>query len=307
LNFARIAISTAALMLAASCGKSQPAGPSTPPPPTTQAVSDFVTALVAADGSVGARMTTAVPAPAGGPGVTATASGSVSSGGSDLIRLVGSPFRTIYMSIDGADGFYQIQLPGPTSDITISASLAAVMPRNTYTAVYRVAMDGIVGATASIANTVRATSTTSAFVAVFGENPVPFRSTGCNVSVPTGWYTTARLQETSGVAFTVSALTQKLDGNVSGALAESFNSRFGPCTSGSFNPGTIPANGAVCASVGVCTNASFGSYQFEISGTDANAHAVTFASPLLQFGARSNSANLDRILLDRILIRPPGR
>jgi hypothetical protein len=127
----------------------------------------------------------------------------------------------------------------------------------------------------------------STFSVVFGENPVPFRSSGCNAVEPQGWYTTARLQETSGVMFRVNTLTQKLDGNVSSMLAESFNSRFGACSGGTFAPGVIPANGAVCASVGVCTASTFSNYQFQIAGTDANGQAATFDSPLLNFGARS--------------------
>jgi hypothetical protein len=53
-----------------------------------------------------------------------------------------------------------------------------------------------------------------------------------------------------------------------------------------FTPGMILANGAVCGSVGVCTSSAFGTYQFSVAGTDANGHALTFDSPLLQLGAR---------------------
>lgn len=130
------------------------------------------------------------------------------------------------------------------------------------------------------------TSKTSAFAATFDENPVPFRSTGCNASIPQGWYTIAHLQETGGVSFTPSTLIQKLDGNVVSFLVESFNSRFGACAGSPFNPGVIPANGAVCASVGVCASGSYSTYQFQIIGSDANGHALTFDSPLLQLGAR---------------------
>lgn len=126
----------------------------------------------------------------------------------------------------------------------------------------------------------------AALTVTFGENPVPFRSTGCNGTTPQGWYTTARLQETNGVTFTPGTLTQKLDGNVASMLAESFDSRFGACPGNSFTPGTIAANGAACGVVGVCTSSTFSNYQFEIAGTDANGHALTFLSPLLQFGSR---------------------
>jgi hypothetical protein len=127
---------------------------------------------------------------------------------------------------------------------------------------------------------------TSAFRTTFGENPVPFRASGCNASVPQGWYTTVQLQETSGVAFRPNALVQKLDGNASSFLDESFNSRFGACGGGTFEAGVIPANGTVCASVGVCTASAFSSYQFQISGTDANGHTITYDSPVLQLGPR---------------------
>jgi len=131
-----------------------------------------------------------------------------------------------------------------------------------------------------------ATPRTSAFTVTFDENPVVFRSTGCSFSTPQGWYTQARLQETGGVIFTPTTLTQKLDGNVVSFLTESFNSRFGACSGMAFTPGMILANGAVCGTIGVCTAGAFATYQFSVSGTDANGHALTFDSPVLQLGAR---------------------
>jgi hypothetical protein len=123
---------------------------------------------------------------------------------------------------------------------------------------------------------------TAAVTIAFDENPVAFRNTGCSFATPQGWYTQARIQETAGVAVTVNSLTQRLDGAANSNLAESFNSRFGACAGGTFTAGAIPANGAVCGVVGVCTTASHGTYQFTITGTDANAHAVTFDSPVLR-------------------------
>jgi hypothetical protein len=127
----------------------------------------------------------------------------------------------------------------------------------------------------------------AAFAVTFGENPVPFRSTGCNGASPQGWYTTARIQETAGVAFTAARLTQKLEGAVAGVLNESFDSRFGACSGAAFTPGAIAARGAACGIVGVCTTDTYRTYQLEISGTDANGHAVTFSSPVLQLDARA--------------------
>jgi hypothetical protein len=128
----------------------------------------------------------------------------------------------------------------------------------------------------------------------FGESPVSFRSTGCSLSTPQGWFTTARVQETSGVTFTVAALIQKLDGNTTSLLAESFNSRFGACAGDAFSPGVISGNGAVCGNVGLCTSDVFRTYQFQISGNDANGHSVTFDSPILQLGTRPAGQSLPR-------------
>jgi hypothetical protein len=129
-------------------------------------------------------------------------------------------------------------------------------------------------------------SKASSLAISFGENPVPFRSTGCNASVPQGWYTSARIDERGGVTFAPSTLTQKLDGNVSSLLAESFGSRFGACSGMAFTEGEIQAGGATCGTVGICTTSAFGTYQFTVAGTDANGHSLSFDSPVLQFGPR---------------------
>jgi hypothetical protein len=129
-------------------------------------------------------------------------------------------------------------------------------------------------------------SGTAALTITFTDNPVPFRSSACNASNPQGWYTQAKIQETGGVSFTAASFTQKVDGSTVGFLNESFNSRFGSCTGGTFSENVIPANGSVCGIVGVCTSSTYSNYQFTLSGTDANGHALTVTSPLLQFGSR---------------------
>jgi hypothetical protein len=130
------------------------------------------------------------------------------------------------------------------------------------------------------------TANTSVLTVSFDENPVPFRSTGCSFSTPQGWYTSARIRETAGVAFTPATLTQKLDGNTVASLAESFGSRFGACSGMTFTPGIISANGAVCGTIGICSSSTFATYQLSIAGTDANGHGLTFDSPVLRLGAR---------------------
>ena len=127
---------------------------------------------------------------------------------------------------------------------------------------------------------------TAAFQVTFGENPVPFRASGCSFSTPSGWYTSARIQETAGVAVTVSSLTQKVDGATAGFLNETFNSRFGACSGAAFTPGMILGSGAACGTVGACTTAAYATYQFSIGGTDANGHTISYDAPVLQLGAR---------------------
>ena len=120
----------------------------------------------------------------------------------------------------------------------------------------------------------------------FDQNPVPFRSSGCSFSMPSGWYTSARVQETAGVALAVTTLTQKLDGATVSFLTESFDSRFGACAGLTFTPGMILAGGAACGTVGACTDGNHSTYQFSLAGTDANGHTISFDTPVLQLGAR---------------------
>jgi len=130
-------------------------------------------------------------------------------------------------------------------------------------------------------------ATTPALTITFTDNPVPYKTTGCNGSTPQGWYTDARVQETAGVAFIPKTLTQKLDGVVADSLAESYASRFGACAGGMFDPALIPPKGAVCAVVGICSATQTAStYQLQISGTDLSGQVLTFTSPLLQLSPR---------------------
>ena len=150
-------------------------------------------------------------------------------------------------------------------------------------------------------------SGTAALTVTFTENPVPFRSTACNASNPQGWYTQAKIQETGGVNFTASTFTQKVDGSTVGFLNESFNSRFGACSGGTFSENVVPANGSVCGVVGVCTSNTYSNYQFELTGTDANGHSVTVTSPVLQFGARPSGQSLMKIRFAPSLPPTPRR
>jgi hypothetical protein len=125
--------------------------------PSTLDVSSFATGVTAADGSVAQLQRGSPPAPSGGPAITATSPGTVSSGGTDLVRLqAAASFQTVYVSVDGADGFFQLPLAAPTTDIMITTALAPSIPSASYTALYRAqSSSGAVGSPASVTNTVQ--------------------------------------------------------------------------------------------------------------------------------------------------------
>ena len=124
--------------------------------PSSNAVADFLTG-VTAGGSTAARESGAPPAPSGGPTLTVTSSGSVASGGNDAASLqASSPFQTVYVSVGGATGFYQLQLGAATTSITVTDGLASQIPTSSYVVSYEVASSaGQVGAPANVTNTVQ--------------------------------------------------------------------------------------------------------------------------------------------------------
>src|SRR5579862_7864526 len=68
--------------------------------PSTTDLSSYALGITASDGSVAQLKQGTPPAPSGGPDVTATSSGTVSSGGTDLVRLTaGASFQTVYISV----------------------------------------------------------------------------------------------------------------------------------------------------------------------------------------------------------------
>jgi hypothetical protein len=149
--FSRMVALLAAALACSTCAKNSSTSPS------TLEVSSFATGVTAADGSVAQLQRGSPPVPSGGPDITATSPGTVSSGGTDLVRLRASAsFQTVYVSVDGADGFFQLPLAAPTTDITITTALAPSIPSASYTALYRAqSSSGAVGSPASVTNTVQ--------------------------------------------------------------------------------------------------------------------------------------------------------
>ncbi len=125
--------------------------------PTTKEVDQYISSITASDGSVATRRTGAPPAPNGGPDLTATSSGAVSSGGTDSVRLrAASAFQKVYAGIEGTEGYYELPLNAPTVDITVTTRLASSIPSNNYLASYRAASpSGLVGNPSTVNNTVQ--------------------------------------------------------------------------------------------------------------------------------------------------------
>ena len=94
--------------------------------PSNQAISDLITAMSAAGGTITASAQTGnPPAEAGGPAVTVTGLTSAVNGGTVQVQLnsTGS-FTTAIVFVDGVDGFYQVDLPGAVTSLDLLLTLA---------------------------------------------------------------------------------------------------------------------------------------------------------------------------------------
>ena len=152
------------LALLAACSKSSSS-------PSSQAVTDFTTGMQSSDGTSNGVLSShgSPPAASGGPALTATSSGTSSSatvinGGSSLVHLhSASSFSTVFMSVidDPLDGFFTLTLPAATTDTFVVVELGRTIPVNTFQTVFSVrSAAGLVGTSASIANTVNTSAVT---------------------------------------------------------------------------------------------------------------------------------------------------
>ena len=169
--------------LATSCAKGNSSTS-----PSTQTVTTFATAVTAADGSIGLQRSGAPPAPTGGPVVTADSSGSVSSGGADLVRLrSASPFQTVYVAINNVDGFFEVPLTTAVTDLNVTVALSPSLPSGSYQANYRVASAaGSVGSPTTVTNTVQPAGPTvnALFLTVTAFGPFSFTFRGQTFTGP---------------------------------------------------------------------------------------------------------------------------
>jgi hypothetical protein len=126
--------------------------------PTDLSISDFAANVITIDG-IGAVLTPgSPPASALGPSVSATSStsGNVTGKGADIVTLrASSAFQTVYVSIGGVDGYLQLALAAPVTELTVALDTASNLPRSSFTTSYRVASStGLIGAATTISNVV---------------------------------------------------------------------------------------------------------------------------------------------------------
>ncbi len=131
--------------------------------PSDEEIDAFITGFTASDGSVAQQRAGSPPTPNGGPDLTVTSSGSVAAGGADVVRpWAASPFQKIYVDVTGATGFYEIPLNAATTDISVTARLAADIPKTSFLAGYRAASPaGLVGQPSTVNNTVQTPPSTT--------------------------------------------------------------------------------------------------------------------------------------------------
>jgi hypothetical protein len=82
------------------------------------------------------------------PAIVATVSmQGVVAGGSNTFELQTSePFQTVYTSVTGLDGFFDLHLSSATSDATVSLGIASGVPSGAFQGVWTVASpSGLVG------------------------------------------------------------------------------------------------------------------------------------------------------------------
>jgi hypothetical protein len=118
------------------------------PTPMSQSLVSLVTSLTGNDGSIGTEHPGTMPRFSDGPTIVATVSTDmVVAGGSNTLELQSrEPFQTVYMSVTGLDGFFDLHLSSATSDATVTLSIASGVPSGAFQGVWTVASPyGLVG------------------------------------------------------------------------------------------------------------------------------------------------------------------
>src|SRR5262245_21837041 len=136
----------AVAIVLANCGsgKSNPIVPSsnaatTQPNESTYSVGEFVTGVATVDGMTDTMEPGVPPQPNGGPPVAAppTPAGTLVTRGSTVVRLSApQSFQAVYLSVGNVPrkigGFWQLQLPAPTTDLLLVLKLSGQVPSPTF-------------------------------------------------------------------------------------------------------------------------------------------------------------------------------
>jgi hypothetical protein len=277
------------LLIAATAMLGCHGSPSSNTSPSSHSVTDFASGVTASDGTAANPLpdtfaalnsSGSPPSPtSGGPAVTATANSVVAAGGSNLVQLRASaPFQIVYMSVDGANGFFQLNLPTAVSNEMVLLAVSKTVPTSSFNAVYRVAASsGGVGAPSSIANTVQAQVSAANLELTYAPNPVPFSGQA--------WTFFPTLHESNGIGVSITGWTEKwLDsgGNQFALLPytpTNFAAGFGGCGHFGARAGArIEANGIACG--GYSFSSSLfprpgGFIEDTITGTDDRGNTVS--------------------------------
>jgi hypothetical protein len=173
-TFRRLPAVILSALLVTRCGSNTPTTPtlSLPDVPPSQtlpssgaAVTTVIAGVTAADGTLAKEQAGSLPAANGGPTVEVTTNPTVVNGGSDEARLQSpTKFDTAYVSVSNttglspfstnqlhprvaAIGYFKLDLPAPTTDISIVVTLVPSLPNSTFTVGYALAMGSAVGPT----------------------------------------------------------------------------------------------------------------------------------------------------------------
>jgi hypothetical protein len=120
--------------------------------PSRITIADYLTGITNAAATVAAvRNSGSPPTAAGGPTATVTGAGTVITGGSSQVNVAGSAnFTDVYVQVDGVDGYYQLTLPAPVSNVDLLLTVGQHVPANAFNLSYGVAASGTVGAYQSV-------------------------------------------------------------------------------------------------------------------------------------------------------------
>jgi hypothetical protein len=130
----------------ANCGngKSNPIVPSsnaapTQPTESMYSVGEFVTGVATVDGMTATMQPGVAPQPSGGPPVAAppTPAATLVTRGSTVVRLSApQSFQAVYLSVGNVPrkvgGFWQLQLPAPTTDLLLVVQVSGQVPSPTF-------------------------------------------------------------------------------------------------------------------------------------------------------------------------------